>query len=274
MYPVLFKFGVFEIRSYGALLAVSFIVGIYLAMHRAKKAQIDVNAIADLSVVVLISSIVGARLLYAITHLDEFKGDYWAIINPIQREGTVGCSGLILFGGLLLSILTGLLYLRWKKLPIAKICDVIAPSIALGVFLTRIGCFLNGCCYGTACTLPWGVRFPDNSPAGYFQKIYGYQHIHPSQLYESAWGLVMFAVLLLAERRRRFEGFIFLLALVLYSIERFFVDMTRFYDAESTLYLLGLSPSINQVISLVVFVIALVIIIFKYRRTAKSLEAQ
>jgi len=84
----------------------------------------------------------------------------------------------------------------------------------------------------------------------------------------------MFAVLLLAERRRRFEGFIFLLALVLYSIERFFVDMTRFYDAESTLYLLGLSPSINQVISLVVFVIALVIIIFKYRRTAKSLEAQ
>jgi phosphatidylglycerol:prolipoprotein diacylglycerol transferase len=273
MHPVLLKFGIFEIRSYGALLAVSFIVGIYVAMRRARRAEIDVNAIVDLSVVVLISSIVGARLLYAFTHLDEFKDDYWAIINPMQKEGTVSCSGLIFFGGLLLSIITGFLYVRAKKLPFWKIGDVVAPSIALGVFLTRIGCFLNGCCYGTACALPWGVHFPENSPAGFFQQIYGYQHIHPSQLYESAWGLVMLAILLLVGRRKRFDGLLLLLTLALYSIERFFVDMTRFYDPESTVHLFGLSASINQVISLALFVAALAVIIFKYRRAAKHTES-
>jgi phosphatidylglycerol:prolipoprotein diacylglycerol transferase len=270
MYPILFKVGIIEIRSYGVLLAVSFIIGIYLSIKRARRAQIDPNAIIDLSVVTLISSIVGARLLYAITHLSEFKDDYLTIINPVQKDGTVSCSGLIFFGGLLLALLAGLAYMKWKKLPLGKISDVVAPSVALGVFLTRIGCFLNGCCFGTACELPWGVHFPDKSPAGFFQKIYGYQHIHPSQLYESAWGLVMLAIILLIERRsRRFDGLLLLVALALYSIERFFVDMTRFYDAESTFYVFGLNLSINQIISLALFAVTMIIIVLRYRNTSK-----
>ena len=84
MYPVLFRFGVVEIRGYSALLAVSFIVGILLATRRARKARISVYPILDLSVIILISSIVGAHLLYAITHPDKFRGDYWAFINPVQ----------------------------------------------------------------------------------------------------------------------------------------------------------------------------------------------
>lgn len=273
MSPILYRFGGVEIHAYSALLVLSFIVGILFAMRRARKARIDAYVILDLSLIIFVSSIVGAHLLYAATHADKFRGDYWAMISPVQMRGSAGGSGLILFGGMLLAIPTGLLYLWWKKLPVWKICDTIAPPFAMGVFLTRIGCFMSGCCYGTVSALPWGMHFSDNSPAGHFQKIYGYQYVHPSQLYEAVWGLVMLAILLWMERRSRYDGFLFLSALMLYSVGRFFVDMTRFYDAESTLHLLGVSLSINQMISVFVLVVALAVISVRHVGMTKSTGA-
>jgi phosphatidylglycerol:prolipoprotein diacylglycerol transferase len=126
-------------------------VRIWLATRRAKNRGINPNDIMDLSVIILISSIVGSRLMYVVFHLDEFRGRWLDTINPFQSDGQIGLAGLTLLGGVLLAFISSYLFLRHRKLSFLKFADVVMPSVGLGIFLTRIGCFLNGCCFGLPC---------------------------------------------------------------------------------------------------------------------------
>ena len=268
MHPNLFKIGPLEIHSYGLMLAISFLLGILLAMHRAKKQNIEPDRIMDLSVVIVISAILGARFLYVIFHLEEFRGHWSDMINPFQSNGQIGIAGLTMLGGVLAALLFSILYLKIKKLPILKITDILAPSMGLGIFITRIGCFLNGCCYGTPTSSSWGMIFPPEGAAGYhFTNI----PIHPTQLYSSFYGLIIFVSLLLIERWKKFDGFLLYSFFVFYGISRFIVDFYRYYEESMVIFTIGNLPiSLNQGISLLMFLFGIIMIIKNLMKKNKN----
>jgi phosphatidylglycerol:prolipoprotein diacylglycerol transferase len=248
MHPVLFKIFSFPVHSYGLMLALSFLLGIWVASVRAKKAGLNPTVIADVGFWVILAAIVGARLYYVILHFEEFSGNLLSIINPFHN-GMVGIGGLVMYGGFIGAITASVIFFVAKKLPFEQYADACAPSIALGVMLTRIGCFLNGCCYGSPSA--HGITFPAESAAGMYQHDMHATGLYPSQLYESAGGLLMFLIILAAGRLKTFTGFQFYLTGILYAILRFVVDFSRFYAPNERLA--GLSH--NQVVCIVLFVI-------------------
>ena len=264
MFPVILKLGAFEIRSYGLMLAISFILGIYWSVSRAKKRGVDPNQVMDLSVIVIICSIVGSRILYVLFHLDEFRGHWTDTFNPFQSNGQIGIAGLTMLGGVILSFVVAFIYLKWKKISFLKLADVMIPAFALGIFITRIGCYLNGCCWGLPCELHSHgcVVFPPDSPAGsMFQGI----PIIPTQLYSSLYGLIILVFLVVAEKWQKFDGFLVYLFLVLYGIARFTIDHYRYYESSMVVFSFGeRGLSLNQAISLSMVLVGIVLLIIGY----------
>jgi len=207
----------------------------------------------------------GSRLFYVIYHVEEFQGNWWDIFNPLQGDGKFGMGGLSMMGGVVLSVLGGIAFLSWRRAKLWRIADMVAPTFALGVGITRIGCFLNGCCFGKPTNSSLGVVFPADSFAGY---VFPHQHIWPAQLFASAMGFLIFALLLLSERKKRFEGQIFLLMVVFYSLGRFVIDFFRYYE-ESMVFvrIQGVSFSTNQALIVPILIISLVLWQLLRRRT-------
>ncbi|HOY45001.1 MAG TPA: prolipoprotein diacylglyceryl transferase [bacterium] len=264
MHPVLFKIGAFEMRSYGFALAISFLLGIYLAVRRGRKRGIDPEKIMDLSVVIILASIIGARFMYVIFHLDEFAGHWTDTFNPFQSNGQIGIAGLTMLGGVVLAVVCSLLYLRAKKQPILRIADTIIPLFFLGEAITRIGCYLNGCCYGIPCDGPLCVVFPPDSPAG---AMYQGIHIHPAQLYSSAYALLVFIIMLVIDRKPKYDGFLLYLFFIFYGVGRFIIDLFRYYESSMILLPLGAKGlSMNQGISLAFIVIGIFLLVRQGRR--------
>jgi len=264
MHPELFKIGPLTVNSYGVMLALAFIVGIFLAIKKAEKKGIDSNTIVNLAFIVMVSAIVGSRLFYVLFHLNEFKGRWIYTFLPVQPDGTIGLGGLIFLGGFVGALLSGAIYIHIKKMSFWKVVDSVAPSLALGLFFGRIGCFLNGCCYGKTCDLPWGVIFPTNSPAGYEM---GHVAIHPTQLYSSAYGLIIFIILMMLDKKEHLDGFLFSIFLILYGVSRFTVDFFRFY--ESQMFLID-GIGFNQILSLLLVVAGIAVLIVKGRDKASK----
>ncbi|HPG40364.1 MAG TPA: prolipoprotein diacylglyceryl transferase [bacterium] len=268
MHPVLVKLGAFEIRAYGVMLALSFLFGIFLAIRRAKKVGLDPNTIMDLSVILIISAIVGSRFLYVVYHPEEFRGHWIDAISPFQSDGTIGMGGLTLLGGVILCFISSIIFLRVKKLPFLKFADVVIPSVGLGIFLTRIGCFFNGCCFGLPCEAHgpghFCFIFPSNSAAGF---TFPDTALIPTQLYSSLAGLIIFGILLYAERWKRFDGFLLYLFFILYGIKRFTIDLFRFYESGMIIFTVGEKGiSLNQGISLVFIMLGIVLLIVCYTK--------
>ncbi|MFZ0390427.1 MAG: prolipoprotein diacylglyceryl transferase [Calditrichia bacterium] len=244
MYPELFRIGPFSVQSYGVMLALSFVLGILIAVRMGRQRGINSDKIINLGYIIIISSIIGARLFYVLFHLPEFRGRWLYTFWPVQENGLVGLGGLILLGGFITAFISSTLYIRFTNMKFLKVADCIAPAIALGVFLTRIGCFLNGCCFGRSCDLAWGIHFPPDSPAG---AVMGDASLHPTQLYSSLYGIIIFVTLLFLNRKRRPDGFLIGLFLVLYGISRFTVDFFRHYEGQ--MYIAG-GLEFNQLVSL------------------------
>ncbi len=255
MHPVVIEIGPVAIRTYGFLLALAFIAGIWFAARRARRQGLGIDWLPDLSLIVLISAVVGSRFFYVIYHLDEFEGHVLDMINPIQSSGDIGIGGLSMFGGLVLAIACGVLYVYLKRLKVWKITDILAPSVMLGLGIARIGCFLNGCCFGLPSQSCLAVTFPHNSPAGY---MFPDTPIFPIQLVASLLGFTIFGLLLLLERYKNFDGFTFWLMLVFYSMARFTVDFFRYYEENAFLITFGRAGlTINQVLSVLLFLLSL-----------------
>jgi len=159
VHPILFHLGSFPVHSYGVMTALAFVIGLWTATLRARRVNIHAEIIADVTLWIMVGTIIGARVVYVATYWkDEFAG------QPLSEIFAIWHGGLVFYGGLIGAIIAGAIYLRWKKLPLWKIADVLAPSIALGSVFGRIGCLLNGCCYGRACDLPWAITFPADNP--------------------------------------------------------------------------------------------------------------
>jgi len=260
MHSVLFHLGPLPIHSYGFMLALSFLFGIWFSSWHAKKRGLDQNVVMDVGFYVIISAIVGARLYYVFLHFDEFVKKPLDIVNPFQSGG-VGIGGLVMYGGFIGAILATFLYFKVKKAPFLPYADVCAISVGSGIFLTRIGCFLNGCCQGMATAGPLGVHFPADSPAGYYEKhlatidpVTHAMHtpaLFPSQLFESIGGLLIFGIVLYVYTRRIMPGLAFYSVGILYAVLRFAIDFTRYYGSFERVGPL----SHNQVVCIVLFVL-------------------
>lgn len=249
MHPVIFG----PLKSYGLMLALSFVLGIWVAVRRGRSHGIARETIYDLSFVILVSSLVGVRLAYVATHWSEFSGQLHQIV--MINEG-----GLTLYGGILGALLAGWYFCRRKGLHFPRMADIMLPSVALGIGITRIGCFLAGCCYGHTCDLPWGVHFPEGAPA---TLQFGPVAVHPSQLYASAGGFLVFGLLLLWERLGWRPGETTGRFLLLYGVARFLVDFTRYYEPTQRMLL---DWSNNQWLSLVLALAGVMIIWLARRR--------
>src|SRR6266853_1246785 len=195
MYPRLLELGPVTVYTYGVLLAAAYLFGLQLARVRAKKRGLDANRILDLGIYIIISALVGAKLLLLITDFKAFSA------NPRELL-TLARSGGVFYGGLILAVAVALWYIRKIGLPLWTTCDVFAPGIALGHVIGRFGCLFAGCCYGTP--------------------------LHPTQLYEAGAELLILGVLLLTERKGKpFPGRTFWLYMLLYAISRFIIEFYR-----------------------------------------------
>jgi phosphatidylglycerol:prolipoprotein diacylglycerol transferase len=255
--PVLFQLGQFPIRSYGLMMALAFIVGIIVARRRAKAAGIDPDTIIDLAFFVILASIAGARALHVIVQWEFYRGDLLSILR--LWEG-----GLAQYGGIAVGVVTGILFFVRRRIDPWLGADTVAPSIALGVAIGRMGCFLNGCCYGKACDLPWAVTFRADSVAGH---LIHDTPVHPTQIYESLASLIIFFVLLAVDRRKPYHGFLLWLFVLLLAAYRFLIDPVRYYDATAMAVDGGrLALTTNQVMGVALIAISIAFMVFLGRR--------
>ncbi|MBN2091337.1 prolipoprotein diacylglyceryl transferase, partial [candidate division KSB1 bacterium] len=268
MFPVLFRIGNFELHSYGLALAISVGLGIWIAMKRAPHFGIDKEIILDFSVIILFASIVGSRLWYVVYHVDEFRGQWLNTINPFQN-GTIGISGLSMVGGIVLAIISALVYARIKKIDFIKLGDAMAPVFLLGAGIVRLGgCYLNGCCFGSPTNSPIGVIFPPEGIAG---SIFPNTPLWPAQLFASALGFIGFFLVLWLERKQKFSGFTFWLVFFYYSIDRFIVDQFRYYESPQVLATLGpLTINANHLLLLALFLVSGFFLINGWRKSFPS----
>ncbi len=264
MCPELFPIGPFALRTYGLTLAASFFIGLYFIRRWGVREGLDANQLSNLAFLVIATGIIGARLGYVFFHLEEFKGNWTATFNPFQ-SGTFGIAGLNLYTGVILATAAGFYYMHKIKLPFWKTADIFAPTVAFGIFLTRIGCFLNGCCYGTPTQLPWGVIFP---PGSIPDAEFGNQAIHPTQLYSSLFGLILFGFLVWHNKRKKFEGAAFSILLMGDSAFRFFIEFIRSYEPEMYLKVGGLHWTYNQWMAILLFGFGLILSFGLRRKTS------
>jgi len=257
VHPVLIEIGKFRIYSYGFMLALAFLVGIIFASRRAEREGLGREVIYDLSAVIVVLAVIGSRALYIITHAEN----YHSIIDVIA----LWQGGATYYGGLVLAIAGSWVFTRIKKISFLKVADIVSPSIGIGIFFTRIGCFLSGCCFGSPTSCSLGVVFPPNSPAG---SIYTGLRIHPTQLYSSFYGLLIFVLLLLVERKKKFDGFVFAFLCVFYGIARFVIDFFRYYERSA---FVGAGLTINQILSLGLIVVGITLL-FYLKQRAESKE--
>ena len=211
MHPILFKLGPLTFYSYGLMLAIAYLVSSSLTARDAKRsnAKIHPDQLSNLFFFTLVAGIVGARVFYIVTNWDFYSVNTYQILR-------LDHGGLVWYGGFLAGFLVALLYLRIKKIPFLETADLISPYLALAHSIGRIGCFLNGCCFGKPTHSIFGVYFPNRLIP-----------IHPTQLYSSAGLFVIFLVLLQWRKRKHFTGEVALVYLFLYSLGRFGVEFLR-----------------------------------------------
>ena len=255
MFPELFKLGPITLYSYGVLLAVSYLVGLKLAMARAKQRNLDAARVLDLGIYIIVAALVGAKLLLLVVDFDHYRN------NPGELLA-LARSGGVFYGGLILAVAVAFWYIARHKMPFWSTCDVFAPGIALGHVTGRLGCFAAGCCYGRPTDVPWGVIFTDPLAAANVGTPLGIR-LHPTQLYEAGAELLILAFLLATERRGRpFAGRTFWLYMFLYAVSRYIIEIYR-GDPRGVVPFLDISTS--QFISLILGPLSLIMLLWLSR---------
>ncbi len=246
MYPILLKIGKLSIYTYGSLIAIGFLLGIYIARYEAKRLGEDPDKILDLCFYALIAAIIGSRLFFIVIRPQIFFSDPLEVFK-------IWNGGLVFYGGFIGALLVLVLYVKKQKMSLWLTTDIMAPSLAIAHSIGRVGCFFAGCCYGKVCDLPWSVTFkhPDSlAPIAL--------PLHPTQLYSAASNLIIFFILWFLRRRKKFNGQVFWVYILLYGIGRSIIEIFRddfrghaIFGFLSTSQAIGGAMSIVAVIMLV-----------------------
>lgn len=260
MHPELFTLGPLHVRSYGAMMAVAFLVGTWLSLREARRLGLDEDRLVNVILVTLIASILGARALYVLEHLQEFRREWGSILAVWQ-------GGLTLYGGVTAGTLAGLLAATRFGLPRWLVADALTPALALGTAFGRVGCHLNGCCHGRPTDGPLGVMFP---PGSFAQLEFGAVPVHPSQLYNAAAGLLLFGLVWLLRTRLRTPGVLLWLFLALFALVRIPIDMTRAWEADAVLLRLGAFGLTESQLTSVALALFSALMILRLQRRARA----
>ena len=255
MHPVLFDLGGFTIYAYGVLLAAAYLLGLQFALMRARARGLDSQRVMDLGIWIIISALVGAKLLLLIVDFKQFTS------NPRELLA-LARSGGVFYGGLIAAVVVALLYLRRHRLPLWTTTDVFAPGIALGHVVGRLGCLMAGCCFGKPTSVPWAITFRDPAALANVGTPLGVP-LHPTQLYEAGAEALILVFLLVFERRGRpFPGRTFWGYMLLYGISRFVIE---FYRGDSRGMVFDVL-STSQFVSVILVPLSLVMLVLLSRR--------
>lgn len=217
-----------KIFGYGLMLVVAFLGSMRLAAWRAEREKIDPELVYDMAFFVFIGGLVGARGFYVIQYWGERVHGFWEIFE-------IWKGGIVLYGSILGGMAGFLVYRAMRKFPVLAMLDAIAPALAFGIAVGRLGCFLNGCCYGDRCSLPWAVRFPKHSPPWESEVARNLiapdaDHslwLHPTQLYSTLDGLILLLLLTAYFPIRKRDGEVMGLLLLAYPVTRFLIEHLR-----------------------------------------------
>ena len=258
MKPILFKIGSASVPAYPFMLSLAFIIGALILIGACKKQNISLYKIFGLVILIQASSTLGSRLLYAVSNYSQFETNLMGVFS-------LSPGGLYFTGGLIISILAAVIYMKSTDLPSWKIADFAVPALAVGIFLTKIGCFLGGCCFGKETCFFLAVRFPPDSLAA--QKFGALHPVHPAQLYEAFSGLIILTVVILYVRKHKiFDGQLFLSFMILYLIARTFNETLRGDAAHN--YIFNLTQT--QFLNIMLIFFAVVIYWMKWKKSKVS----
>ena len=253
--PVAFTIGNLEVRWYGIMIALAIVVLILWTLWQVKKgAKVTYDTVFTAALIGIPSGVIFSRLLHVI--------DKWEYYREHLNQ-VIGAEGLTIYGAVLGAALGIWIYSRFSKISFGYFADVLAPGIILAQAIGRVGCTLNGCCYGIEAGLPWSFVYTDPqsfAPIGVAT--------HPTTVYEIIFLLVLFGVILMLRGRFVPDGSLFLVYLSLYSLWRLGIDYLR----EGTPFLFGLHQA--QVIALIVLAVAIPLLAYRTRRVKKDTSAE
>jgi phosphatidylglycerol:prolipoprotein diacylglycerol transferase len=221
-------FGGLKLFGFGTMLVLAFVSSTWLAYWRARREKLDPEVVADFAFWLFLFGVAGARVFYCIENWGDDIKTFWDVAQYWK-------GGIVYYGGIIGGLSAFFVY-RWlHPFPLRPYMDVIAPSIAIGTLFGRLGCFLNGCCYGDACNLPWAVSFPKPSPPWFHHHVLGMippgalqsLPVHPTQLYSALDGLILLLLLSAYYPLRRRDGEVIGLLMVTYPITRFLIEFLR-----------------------------------------------
>lgn len=222
MFPKLITIGSFYLPTYGVLVALGFLAGLWITVRLARRSGMQPELITNLAVYCALAGLLGAKILMIIFDWGDPQKP------PIFSLSTLQAAG-VWQGGLVLAVIVAVLYIRHNKMPLLPTFDAFAPGIAIGHAIGRIGCFAAGCCWGNRCDLPWAVTFHNPEAADLTGVPLGVP-LHPSQIYEMLSELGLFAFLYRRFGKAHTPGRIMGMYLVLSSVGRFLIEFTRFHE--------------------------------------------
>jgi phosphatidylglycerol:prolipoprotein diacylglycerol transferase len=272
MWQTLFTVPVLGVKvyGYGLMLFLAFVASMNLAAWSARRQGLDPAVIHDLALFVYLGGLIGARVFYVI----QYWGDRVRSVADVFRfwEG-----GIVLYGSIIGGALTFFTYRALRPFPLRPALDAVAPGLTIGVAVGRFGCFLNGCCFGDVCRLPWAVSFPALSPPWAFHRdahliasdALWSLPVHPTQLYSVVDGLVLTGLLLAYARVRRRDGEVMALLMVTYPITRFLIEHLR---GDEAAVFAGLTVSQAISIGLLLFGLAYWYRLSRLPRERKAVE--
>jgi len=250
VHPIAFQLGSLTIHWYGVMVALGFLAGLWTASRRGMLVGFAPDKTLDVGPWIIVGAIVGARVLYVISYWDEqFAG------RPLAEVFMVWHGGLVYYGGLIGSCLAVIIYSRVQHMPLWKMADVLTPSVALGYACGRIGCLMNGCCYGRECHLPWAIRYPrpheTHPPDGPAIPV------HPTQIYDSLLSLALYAALAWLFRHKKYDGQVFVTYLLSYAALR---SLVEFFRGDYPQHYLGGWATPAHLVSMVTAAIGLILL--------------
>lgn len=211
MYPLLFSFGSFQLYTYGLMMALGVLAGLFVVDAEAKRLGWNREKMTRLVVYVFLMGLVGSRLVYVMTRMGDANVNILAVLFNLR-------AGFVYYGGLIASWVFLVVYLKKNRMPFWSVSDAFAMAICIGLAVGRIGCLLGGCCFGTPTSLPWGVVMVNDAALG---------HLHPVQAYEFLFLIVLFLVLWMRRSKRKYEGELVVWFVGAYAIARYILEFWR-----------------------------------------------
>lgn len=251
----------FSIPSYGTMMIVAYFVALFFVVKEAKRLKIEPSKVENLTIWILVGIVVGARIWYVLEHWSYYSSNLSEILKVWE-------GGLVFYGGFIGGVIGAFIYLRISHLSFSRTADAFGPGLAIAIGIGRIGCFLNGCCFGKITNSWIGIQFPRRwFPPVYVSQLQrGLIHnnslwslrVIPTQNISTIDLLVIFGILWYLRDKKPFEGFIFYLFLGLYSLHRFIIDFFRYYEGNALIFKV---LTLSQVVSLGMIIFSIIAII-------------